>query len=85
MSAVTQTAVVRTRYGFGGPGAIALFVLGVAGIVIGALVLADGILDYTGNTTVFLGSAGWWVNVVVGAVVIAASALAVGLSRRIRG
>ncbi len=82
MSAVAQPTGLRF-HGFGGLGAIVLFAVGVAAIVIGALVLADGILDYLNTATVFLGSIGWWINVAIGAVVIAAGAVLVGFSRRV--
>ncbi len=70
-------------YGFGGAGAIVLFAAGVAAVVVGALVVVDGVLDYLNIATVFLGSAGWWLNILVGAVVVAAGGLLVGFSRRV--
>lgn len=82
MSAVARTTSVR-YHGFGGLGGIALFAGGVAAVVIGALVLVDGILDWQNIATVFFGSMGWWINIVTGAVVIAAGALLVGFSRRV--
>lgn len=82
MTAVAQPTGYRF-HGFGGVGAIVLFAAGVAAVVIGALVLADGILDYLNIATVFLGSVGWWINVAVGAVVVAGGAVLVGFSRRV--
>ncbi len=82
MTAVAQPTALRYR-GFGGVGAIVLFAVGVAAVVLGALVLADGILDYLNTATVFLGSMGWWINVAVGAVVVAAGAILIGFSRRV--
>lgn len=82
-AAAAATPRIRAPYGFGGPGAIALFVVGLAAVVLGALVLADGVLDYAGNATVFLGSVGWSVNLALGVVAVAAGAVVIALSRRV--
>ncbi len=82
MSAVARPSELRFR-GFGGLGAIGLFAAGVAAVVIGALVLADGILNYLNTATVFLGSTDWWINAAVGVVAIVAGAVLVVYSRRV--
>lgn len=79
--------------GFGGVTRVVGFAIGVAAIVLGALILADGILEnlavsgmpsYLNVATLIFGNLVWWVDVVVGAVVVAAGALLVAVSRYVR-
>ncbi len=79
--------------GFGGWARVVGFVLGVAAIVVGALILADGILEYASVSgmpsylnvaTVLFGNLVWWLDVVIGAVLAGVGAVVSGLSRYLR-
>ncbi len=80
-------------YGFGGWTRVIGFVLGVAALVLGALILADGILEYVSVSgmpsylnvaTLLFGNLVWWIDMVIGAVLAAVGAAAVGVSRYVR-
>ncbi len=91
-----STVALGTRpgyLGFGGAARVIAFVAGVVVIVLGALILADGILEYLSVSgmpsylnlgTVIFGNLVWWVDVVVGAVMVGLGALLAGFSRYLR-
>ncbi len=84
----------RIRYhGFDGIWGVTAFALGVAAVVLGALVLADGILAYASVTgmpsylnvaTVIFGNLVWWVDIAIGVGLAAVGGAAIWLSRPMR-
>ena len=92
---MTASAVgTRVGYlGFGDLTRVVGFAIGVAAIVLGALILADGILEfasvsgmpsYLNAQTLIFGNLVWWVDVVVGAVLVGLGAVLSGFSRFFR-
>ncbi len=83
----------RGYLGFGGWARVTGFVLGVVGIVVGALVLADGILEYAtvsgmpsylNVATDLFGNRVWWTDVAIGAVLVGVGAVLGFVSRYVR-
>ena len=83
----------REYLGFGDLTRVVGFAIGVAAIVLGALILADGILEYASVSglpsylnaqTLMFGNLAWWIDVTVGAVVVAAGGLLAGVARFFR-
>ena len=92
MSATTVGTGVRYR-GFDGVWELGVFVVGVAVAVVGALILADGVLEYLAIAgmpsylnagTLIFGNLVWWIDVAAGAVLVAAGGLLAGLARPFR-
>ncbi len=79
--------------GFGGWARVTGFAFRVVGIVVGALVLADGLLEYAtvsglpsylNVATDLFGNLVWWADVAIGAVVVALAASLAFVSRYLR-
>ena len=86
----TATGTALRYHGFDGAWELGAFVVALAAIVIGALMLADGVLEYLAvsgmpsylnSGTLIFGNLVWWVDVATGAVLAAAGGVVALLAR----